>query len=109
LISEWISHRFSTVAHTIKKIIENQSKYKDEIIAFLKNDMSSALKILREIRTKDESIQKDLEKFKARVKKMKAPSVNALFFMSKNSSEDYYAWWDVNTEEVIIHPYVKTR
>lgn len=92
---------------TIKEIIDNQSQFKDEITSFLKNDMSLALKTLREIKTDDKAVKADLEKFKKRVKSMKAPSVSDLFYMSKKRNPKYYAWWDAETEEATINSYAE--
>ncbi len=90
--------------HTIKQIIENQKEFRDDIVAFLKKDLSDSLRTLREMEADDPEITESVQQMRARVKKMKTPSVSSLFFMSKDKS-DYYAWWDVDNEEVIIYKY----
>lgn len=95
--------------HTIKQIIDNQKDYKNEIATFLKSDMSNALKTLKEIEAEDSELKKTIDQFKKRVKKMKKPSLHTLFFMSKNRSLDYYAWWDTESEEAIIYKYDKIQ
>lgn len=95
--------------HTIKQIIENQAEFKNEIISFLNSDLAYALSVLSNIKTSDPQINSDLESFRKRVKKLKKPSVHTLFFMSKKRDPKYYAWWDVETEEAIIHNYDKIQ
>lgn len=95
--------------HTIKQIIENQSQYRDEIVAFLKNELAESLKMLREMSTSDTEVSDQVDIMRKRVKKMKTPSIASLFFLSKKRDLNHYAWWDAENEEVIIHGYAKNR
>ena len=42
-----------------------------------------------------------------KIKKMKSPSIPSLFFLHRRRNKKYYAWWEVESEEAIIHKYVK--
>ena len=97
-------HIFSFDLHTIKQIIENQKEFRDDIVAFLKKDLSDSLRTLREMKADDPEITESVQQMRARVKNMKTPSISSLFFMSKDKC-DHYAWWDADNEEVIIYKY----
>lgn len=94
--------------HTIKQIIDNQDRFKQEIIEFLKNELNDSLDVLKSISTEDEEVNNQLLELKKKIKKMKSPSIPSLFFMNKNRGK-YYAWWDQEGEEAIIYKYGKTE
>ena len=89
--------------------MDNQSKFKQEIVDFLKKDMQESLEILKRITTEDEEVKGELDKLRVKIKKMKNPSIPALFFAHKKRSRKYYAWWDEGNEEAIIYQYGKTE
>jgi hypothetical protein len=95
--------------YTLKQIIENQSKFKEDIIVFLRKDMSNAFSILKNISTEDKTIKEHLTVFKKKVNKFKNVSVNDLFFMTKPKEFKYYAWWDKENEETIIYKYAQNN
>ena len=91
--------------HTIKQIIDNQSEFKEEIVTFLKQDLSQSLKVLKEIETDDEKIKEPLDDLRKKVKKMKTPSVHTLFYLNKKRNLKYYAWWDADSQEANVYKY----
>lgn len=94
--------------HTIQQIIDNQSKYKKEIINFLKNELVDIVKELSEIKTNDEYIIQEKNKLKKKLSQTKfIKSAESLFFLSKKRSEEYYVWWDENLQEAITLTYGK--
>jgi ribosomal protein S21 len=102
------------VSHTIKQILENQDKFKDEIIQWLKSDFQSQKKELKEIKVEkgDPDVASALKSFKRKLKKVKAKDlIESLLFRSgsKKRSKNYYAWWDEANEEVIIYTYGETK
>lgn len=94
--------------HTFQQIIENQDKYKKEIVGFLKEELSTLRKELSEIHTKDEYIIGQKNKIKQKLSQTKfIKSTDSLFLLSKKRSEEYYVWWDINLREAIILTYGK--
>jgi hypothetical protein len=57
--------------HSIQKIIENQTKFKDEILAYYAKEYSDAKKILNKINSNDSYIIRQKNKLKNRFKKIK--------------------------------------
>lgn len=96
------------MAHTIQQIIDNQSKYKNEIVNSLKGEFRELKKELLSINTKDSYITKEKNKISKRIKNTKfVKSIDSLFFLSKKRSEEFYAWWDEENNETIIYNYGK--
>jgi len=96
------------MAHTIQQIIDNQSKYKSDIISSLKGDFIELKKELSSINTKDKYIKGEKDKLSKRIKNTKfVKSIDSLFFLSKKRSEEFYAWWDEENTETIIYNYDK--
>lgn len=94
--------------HTIQQIIENQQKYKQEISNFLKGELADLVKELSGIKTDDQYIITQKNKLKKKLSQIKlVKSIDSFFFLSKKRSEEYYAWWDENLQEVIILNYGK--
>ena len=96
------------MTHTIQQIIDNQSKYKNDIIHSLKNEFIELKKELSSINTKDIYIKGEKDKLSKRIKNTKfVKSIDSLFFLSKKRSEEFYAWWDEENKETIIYNYGK--
>ena len=94
--------------HTIQQIIDNQKSYRKEILQWLTQELRESKKDLVEIESDDEYIQEQVEKLKGMFKKTKyKKEVDRLFFMHPKRSEEYYAWWDAEGQEVIILSYGK--
>ncbi len=94
--------------NTIQKIIENQRDYRKLILKWLTNDLRDAKKVLSEIKSEDEYIKAEVEKLKNRFKKtLYKKEIDRLFFMHSNRNEEFYAWWDVQGQEVLILNYGK--
>ena len=96
------------MTHTIQQIINNQSKFKKEIIKYLKDGVRELKLELSKIQTKDKYILQEKEKLGKKIKNIKfVKSIDSLFFLNSKRSEEYYAWWDEKNEETIIIPYDK--
>jgi hypothetical protein len=96
------------MSHTIQQIIDNQSKYKTEIVNSLKGEFRELKKELASINTSDIYIKGEKDKLSKRIKNTKfIKSMDSLFFLSKNRSEEFYAWWDEENNETIIYNYGK--
>lgn len=96
------------MSHTIQQIIDNQSKYKNEIVNSLKNEFRELKRELSNINTKDIYIKGEKDKLNKRIKNTKfIKSMDSLFFLSKKRSEEFYAWWDEENNETIIYNYGK--
>ena len=94
--------------HSIQQIIDNQSKYKADIVDSLKNEFRELRKELTRIKTKDEFIISEKQKLSKRIKNTKfVKSIDSLFFLSKKRSEEFYAWWDNDLKEILILTYGK--
>ena len=91
--------------HSLTRIIENQVEFREEIISYLNNDMSEAMRILRGISTDDQRVTAKTESFRKKVKKMKIPSPRSLFVSQEQWNHKFYAWWDELNEEAIIYRY----
>lgn len=94
--------------HTIKQIIENQKLYRRLILIRLTCDLAEAKKELKSINSEDEYIKKEVEKLKNMFKKnAHKKEVDKLFFIHPKRSIDFYAWWNVEDNEVNILCYDK--
>lgn len=94
--------------HTTQQIIDNQEKYNKEIIYWLKNDLKKTKVELVKIKSDDEIINKNKEKLKHKLNKMKFKNVwEKLFFMHPKRNDKYYVWWDNDEKEAIILNYGK--
>lgn len=94
--------------YSFEQIIENQKKYKDEIIFFLLSEIKEAKKILREIKSDDEFILKEKSKLIKKYRKFKTlDSIKQYFFMNSKRDENFYVWWDTVQQEAIILSYGK--
>lgn len=96
------------MTHTIQQIIDNQSRYKNEIISSMKEEFRELRKELASINTNDFYIKKEKEKLSKKIKNTKfVKSIDSLFFLSKKRSEEFYAWWDEENNETLIMTYGK--
>jgi hypothetical protein len=94
--------------HTIQKIIDNQKSYRKLILQWLTNDLRNTKKILSELESDDEFIKTEIEKLKNKFKKtLYKKEIDRLFFMHPKRNEEFYAWWDVQGQEVLILSYGK--
>ncbi len=94
--------------HSTQQIIENQEKYKEEILRFLLKEVSGTKKELREIKSNDEFIIKEKEKLIKKFKKTNTlASIKKYFFLSTKRDERFYVWWDFEQQETLILTYGK--
>lgn len=86
--------------YTRKQIIENQKKFRKEIVSYLKAEFKETKKELSEIQTEDKSIKEEQEKLATKFNKIKINTeIEHLFISEKNLYPNYYAWWDeINTQ-----------
>ena len=94
--------------HTIKQIIDNQSRYRKLMLSWMGKDLNKSKSNLHSINSDDEFIQEQVKKLKSRFKKtLYKKEVDKLFFMHPNRSEQFYVWWDNKEREVVILNYGK--
>jgi len=92
--------------HTRKEIIINQGENKDKIVDYLKEEYKQLKRELFDIQTQDAHIKEEKNKLVKKTKKLKIDrEVEKLFISEKNIYPEYYAWWDINNEEVIKYKY----
>jgi hypothetical protein len=92
--------------HSFQQIIENQKKFGDDIISWLKNDFYNSKKVLNNIKEENDLIKSEKETL---IKKFESINVDvfisSLFFNNSKRSKNFYAWWEETIEEVIIYKY----
>lgn len=94
--------------HTTQQIIENQDKFKDDILRYFIEEIKETKKELRNIKTVDEFILKEKEKLIKKFKKNSTiDSVKKYFFLSNKRDDKFYIWWDVKQQETLILTYGK--
>lgn len=93
------------MSNTIKNIIENQEKFKQEIISFLKSEAKETRKILESINSPDNQINEYLDSLRTKMKKTKNSSLLNLFVLNKNKNSKYYVFWEEKSQEAIIYKY----
>lgn len=94
--------------HTTQQIIENQTKFKEEILSFFLKENAEAKKVLNSIESEDEFIIKEKNKLKNRFKKIKEENhFDRLFFLNSNRNPNLYVWWDEDEKEAKILKYGK--
>lgn len=92
--------------YTRKQIIENQKKFRKEIVSSLKEEFKQTKKELGEINTIDKSIKEEKEKLLKKFNKVKiSQELENLFISEKNLYPNYYAWWDEENNQVIKYKY----
>jgi hypothetical protein len=110
VFSQWVVHFPFTLLndylylnnmHNRKQIIENQKKFRKEIISSLKVEFKEAKKELSEIQTNDKVIKEEKQKLENKFNKIKISNqIENLFISEKNIYPNYYAWWDENNNQV---------
>ena len=94
--------------HTFQQILENQNKYKENILYFFISEVNEAKKELKGINSTDEFIVKEKEKLLKKFKKNSTlDSIKKYFFSSGKRDENFYVWWDDKQQEVLILKYGK--
>lgn len=94
--------------YSFQQIIDNQKKYKDEIVFFLLSEVKEAKKTLKQIDSEDEFILKEKEKLLKKYKKFNSlESIKKYFLLSNKRDNDYYVWWDAVQQEALILRYGK--
>lgn len=92
--------------HVRKYIIENQKKFRKEIIDYLKAEFKQTKKDLETIETQDNIIKNEQKKLIDKFGKLKITKELDKFFISeKNLYPNYYAWWDEENSQVIKFKY----
>jgi polyhydroxyalkanoate synthesis regulator phasin len=87
--------------HIRKQIIENQKKFRKEIVDSLKLEFKEAKKELAEIKTEDKTIKEEKQKLENKFNKIKiSQEIEKLFITEKNLYPNYYAWWDETNKQV---------
>lgn len=88
--------------HTRKQIIENQQKYREQIVDSLKKEFSLMKKELRLIKTKDQEVIQEKKKMLDRAKKINiTKEINNYFISWKNIYPKFYAFWDETNQQVL--------
>ena len=88
--------------------MNNQKNFEEEIINQLKEMYDGQKEMLNDIDCDDEEIIEAKEKLKKQLKNFKtADLIRLLFFKSgpTKRSKLYYAWWDRESENIIICKY----
>lgn len=94
--------------HTRKEIIENQSTYKDEITKYLKSEFTELKKDILKIQSDDPEIIAGKNSLLEKSKKVKInEEISKLLITWKNINPTFYAWWDINSEQVVKFKYVE--
>ena len=95
--------------HTFKEIVENQKKFKNQILDFFGEEQSFCISEIVELEknTNDALVQDRIKSLKKKIKEIRKKDYERLLFSSKNKSEKYYAWWDIKQEQTIIYEYKK--
>lgn len=98
----------SFMYRTSKQIIDNQERYKNEILNYFLSEIKSVRKELNDIKTDDEFINQEKEKLIKKLKKVNTVnSIKKYFYLSNKRDENFYAWWDDAQQEALILPYGK--
>lgn len=94
--------------HTFQQIIENQEKFRDNILRFFIDEINDAKQKLVSINTEDDFIMKEREKLLKKFKKTSTlDSIKKYFIRSGRRDENFYVWWDEGQQEALILTYVK--
>lgn len=94
--------------HTTQQIIENQEKFKNEILQFFIGEIKETKKELINIRSNDDFILKEKEKLLKKFKKTNTlQSIKKYFFLNNKRDEKFFVWWDDKQQEALILTYDK--
>ena len=89
-------------------IIDNQTKYKEDILSFFSKEYSDAKKILNSIKSEDKFIIKEKKKLINKFKSVKDKKyIDRLFFLHSHRNKVFYVWWDEIEKEAKILKYAK--
>jgi len=89
-----------------KEIIENQKTFKDNILEWLADENRKAKRELSKINSKDVFVQEEKKKLQKKFKAIECDKVHEkLFYKHPKRNKELYAWWDTDTNEVIICKY----
>ena len=92
--------------HTTKEIIENQIKYKNNILYYFIEDFKGVKEELSTIDCEDEFILKQKEKLESKFRNLKVrDQIEKMFFMHPRRNKKQYVWWDSEKEEALILKY----
>ena len=92
--------------HSRRQILENQNKFRKEIIEYLKAEFKQMKKDLETIETQDTVIKVEQKKLMDKFGKLKiTKELEKLFISEKNLYPNYYAWWDEDNSQVIKFKY----
>lgn len=92
--------------HSRKQIIENQSKFKEEIVDWLKKDFRNMKSELNSIDSPEQKILDEKNKLLEKLKKVKISSeVDRFFISERHICPLFYAWWDEFNNEVVKYKY----
>lgn len=93
---------------TTKQIIDNQTKYANELREWAKNQIKEAREELLAIHTNEEFVKKEKEKWAKRLKKVSVKkAIEPFIFGSKKWNKKFYLWWDAESSEAQIRKYDK--
>ena len=94
--------------YSFQQIIDNQNKFKDNILSHFIKEIQSTKRELNNIETEDAFILKEKEKLLKKFKKTNTlESIKKYFFHSNKRDENFYVWWDEKLEEALILTYGK--
>lgn len=87
--------------HSRKQIMVNQAQFRDEIVAWIKNDFKDLKRQILSIKPIDPEIEAGKSSLVTKSKNININVEISKFFISpKNLYPEFYAWWDEQNEEV---------
>jgi len=90
--------------HSRRQIIENQEKFRNDIIQWLRKNYLQAKNELLDINSEDQDILKAKKSLLEKTKRINFPqSINTLFINERNLYPKLYAFWNDNNLEVEIY------
>lgn len=95
---------------TFKEIIENQEKFRNEILLYLTGELKEAKADLKSIESKDNYIMSEKKKLEKSFKKIGSKfrkSFDQLFFMHPQRNKEKYVWWEEKQQKAVILKYEK--
>ncbi len=93
--------------HKRKEIIENQTKFRNEIVDYLKIEFRELKKDINKINSQNTDIIAGKNSLLQKAQKIKInEEINKLFISWKNIYPKWYAWWDLENEQVLKLKYI---
>lgn len=87
--------------HNRKQIMSNQAQFRDEIVAWIKNDFKELKREILSIKPIDPEIETGKSSLLEKSKNININLEISKFFISpKNVYPEFYAWWDEQNKEV---------